>query len=108
MYDCLRCGACCCNPSDNAAENFADWIEVDRAAPLLRRKQLAHLLVIGSNGRPHLGLDDNGRCIALQGTLGQRVQCTIYSVRPRACRRVQPGDPDCIQSRRDRGLETEP
>ncbi len=107
MDDCQRCGACCCNPSDNRAEGFDDWIEVESGAPLLRRRRLASLVARGANGRPHLRVDGQGRCVALRGQLGQRVRCTIYPVRPRACRRVMPGDPDCLQSRLDRGLGAE-
>jgi len=104
MYDCQRCGACCCNPADNRAEGFEDWIEVQAGAPLLRRKQHAGLLVRGRDGRQHLRLSEAGRCIALQGRTGESVRCTLYALRPRACRRVQPGDPDCRQSRVDQGL----
>jgi hypothetical protein len=101
--DCQRCGACCCNPSDNRAEGFGDWIEIEARAVLLKRRQLADLVVRGADGRPHLRLREDGRCAALQGRVSERVHCRIYSVRPRACRRVQPGDPDCLAARRDAG-----
>jgi len=101
VFDCQRCGACCCNARDNREEGFGDWVEIERGAPLLRRRQLSDLVVRGEDGRPHLRLDDNGRCAALRGRVGDSVRCTIYSVRPRPCRRVEPGDSDCLRARAD-------
>lgn len=101
VFDCQRCGACCCNARDNRAEGFADWVEIERGAVLLRRRRLSDLIVQGEDNRPHLRLDSDGRCVALQGTLGDSVRCTIYAVRPRPCRKVQPGDPDCLRARAD-------
>jgi Fe-S-cluster containining protein len=103
-FDCQRCGACCCNPPDNRAEGFEDWIEIEPRAAILRRKQLSHLLVTGGNGRAHLRVTAEGRCAALEGRLGERVRCTVYHVRPKPCRRVQPGDADCLACREAVGL----
>jgi len=47
---------------------------------------------------------DGGRCIALRGSIGRQVRCSIYDVRPRPCRRVQAGDPSCLRARADAGL----
>lgn len=107
MFDCQRCGACCRNPEENRAEGFDDWVEIELRAPLLRRKHLVRSLVVrGRDGRLHMRLDDAGRCMALAGTLGERVECTIYALRPRGCRRVQPGDEWCLQYRADLGLDS--
>ena len=78
-----------------------DWVEVERGAVLLRRRRLGDLVVRGEDGRPHLRLDEGGRCVALQGRVGDSVRCTVYAVRPRACRRVEPGDSDCLRARAD-------
>jgi len=104
-YDCIRCGACCTNTKENAAAGFAFWIEVEPASPLLGRKDLVRkLVVLDEEGTPHLRLGRDGRCLALRGTVGERVRCDVYGRRPLACRRVQPGHPDCEQARVDHEL----
>jgi Fe-S-cluster containining protein len=37
--------------------------------------------------------------LALRGAIGKRVACTIYHHRPSPCRRVQPGDANCLRYR---------
>lgn len=44
-------------------------------------------------------------CSALQGRLGERVRCTIYGLRPRACSAFRLGGPDCRSVRRKLGFE---
>ena len=39
------------------------------------------------------------RCIALSGTLGRNVTCSIYDDRPSACRSFEPGSDACIRLR---------
>jgi hypothetical protein len=54
--------------------------------------------------------DIPGRCIALAGTVGVEVVCTIYRSRPEACREFAPfamvgdGDAACDEARRRCGL----
>jgi Fe-S-cluster containining protein len=54
--------------------------------------------------------DMPGRCIALAGTVGSEVSCTIYGKRPEACREFAPfaalgeGDDACDEARRRCGL----
>jgi Fe-S-cluster containining protein len=80
-------------------------VEVERGAPLLSRKDLVKKLVTKDEGGVlHLRLDGSGRCLALSGTLGVRVSCRIYSLRPAACRRVEPGAADCLRYREARGI----
>jgi len=51
-----------------------------------------------------------GRCIALEGTLGISVNCSIYPNRPAACEEFAPlatineGDDACDEARRRHGL----
>lgn len=111
-YDCQRCGACCCNLPSNHAEGFADWVEIEADAPLLRRADLVRKLVrLDEDGVPHLrqvASDRNSAsssCIALRGALGRDVHCTIYHLRPRPCRTVQPGDGSCLEARRQHRLD---
>lgn len=44
------------------------------------------------------------RCVALAGTVGESVCCTIYEQRPGACRNVLPGDEKCERARARHGL----
>jgi len=42
---------------------------------------------------------EGSRCVALKGTVGVKVECGIYAVRPQACQRFEPGSPLCIEAR---------
>jgi Fe-S-cluster containining protein len=104
-FDCIRCGACCTNPNENRDEGFIDYVEVTPRDPLLDRSDLVRRLVVfNTDGHPHLRLDAGGRCLALRGKVGRRVSCTIYEMRPAACRKVEPGSERCLAHRRERGL----
>ena len=106
VLDCRTCGACCCNTDENRAEGYPWYVEVEPGCTLLRRADLVQRHVVpDADGIPHLRLDDAGRCTALEGRLGRSVRCTIYAHRPRGCRRVQPGDADCLRARRERGID---
>jgi Fe-S-cluster containining protein len=104
LFDCMRCGACCRNPLENQVEGSREWVEVDASEPLAGRKEHAKLLERNEEGVLHLRLVEDERCIALRGAIGRQVRCSIYAVRPRGCRRVQPGDRGCLQYRADAGL----
>lgn len=103
--DCGACGACCCNPQENIAEGFLGYVEVDDPrSKLLRDKSLRRKFVIeDGDGRPHLRLIDQ-RCSALRGAIGRQVRCVVYAHRPKGCRRVMPGDRDCLRARAEHGL----
>ena len=103
-YDCLRCGACCRNPVENRDEGSVEWVEVAADEPLARRPAHAKLLARNDAGLLHLRLVDDGRCIALRGAIGRHVSCSIYTLRPRGCRRVEPGDRSCLRYRAEAGL----
>jgi uncharacterized protein len=104
-FDCTRCGACCCNPDENRAEGFRFYVEVQPDSRLLTRNDLKKRYVIEDDeGAPHLRLDPSGRCVALEGRLGRSVSCAIYRDRPRGCRLVEAGSPQCLQARRERGI----
>ncbi len=106
--DCQKCGACCCNPAENRAEGYRDYIEVRRGEPLFERRDLRRrFTVLNAQAEVHLQLvGAEERCAALQGTLGKRVNCVIYQLRPGGCRKVLAGDKRCLQYRRERGLDT--
>ena len=69
-----------------------------------QNQKMDKLVFYDRNGIPHMRLDASQRCIALRGTLGRRVFCTIYEVRPSGCRRVEAGDEECLKSRAERGI----
>ncbi len=106
-YDCQACGACCCNPDENRAEDYLDYVEVKRRTPLGRRPDLLQrFTVINDKGERHLRLiGAEQRCAALSGTLGRAVSCRIYQIRPAGCRRVEPGSRECLRDRRERGID---
>jgi Fe-S-cluster containining protein len=103
-HDCTRCGACCFNPPENVREGYVDYIEVAPRDELRQRADLVRRYAVEREGRLHLRILDDQRCIALAGSLGRRVRCTIYHVRPSPCRRVQAGSELCDRYRRGLGL----
>ena len=105
-FDCQACGACCCNTDENRAEEYADYVEITRRSALNRRPDLIHkLTVVNRQGERHMKLKGpEQRCAALEGPLGERVSCTIYPLRPAACRTVKPGSRECLRDRRERGI----
>lgn len=103
--DCRRCGACCCNPDENRAEGYVDYVAVAPSEPILRRPELVRRFVVyNAAGEAHMRLLDQ-RCAALRGTLGRRVECQVYDLRPAGCRKVEAGGERCRQYRRERGID---
>jgi len=107
-FDCQTCGACCCNPDENRAEQYVDYVEVTRRSALAKHPRLVRrLTVLNAKGERHLKLKGaEQRCVALEGTLGVRVSCTIYELRPAGCRAVMPGSKECRRDRRERGIDS--
>ena len=106
IYDCQSCGACCCNTDENRAERYVDYVQVTARSPLSKQPALLRkLTVLNDKGERHMRLvGREQRCAALSGELGARVSCTIYQLRPAACRRVQPGSKECKRDRLERGI----
>jgi Fe-S-cluster containining protein len=104
-YDCTRCGACCFNPPENVAEGFTEYVEIERNDLLRRRHDLLRRFSVENDGRLHMRILADQRCMALAGRLGQKVRCTIYHARPSPCRRVEAGSDLCQRYRLGRGLQ---
>ena len=104
--DCQACGACCCNPAENRAEGFRDYVEVEPGAKLWKKPALLQRYsVANGRGEHHLKLiGAEERCAALLGSLGKRVRCSIYEWRPRGCKKVEAGDASCLRYRKERGI----
>jgi Fe-S-cluster containining protein len=109
-FDCQTCGACCCNSDENRSEKFIDYIEVPKRTTLAQHRALIRkLTVINDQGERHMKLvGKEQRCIALSGEPGVSVACTIYEMRPPACRRVEPGSDECRRDRFERGIDSVP
>ncbi|HON38826.1 MAG: YkgJ family cysteine cluster protein [Desulfomonilia bacterium] len=80
---CLTCGACC---AYYRASFY--WAEADDETPggvpvsLTRKLNEHRRVMIGSEG-------SKPRCIALEGTIGEQVYCTIYERRSSVCREFE-------------------
>ena len=98
--DCRTCGACC------APEVRLPFYVGLRDADLRRLTPAWRGRSVG-RGSLLTRLDPVGRCVcvALRGTLGRRVSCTIYPRRPGPCRRLTEGSRACRKARRQAGLE---
>lgn len=98
---CLACGACCAyfRVSFYWGEAEANGIPVDLTVPVTPHR----LAMRGSEQQPP-------RCVALQGSVGDCVNCSIYDRRPSPCRSVNPSwqngsaDDQCDKARRAWGL----
>jgi Fe-S-cluster containining protein len=104
-YDCQACGACCCNTERNRSLGNREYIEVTPTERLYRlhRELLRKLGFRDLRGLWHLRLvGEEQRCIALDGQIGVRVACTIYPDRPVGCKKVLPGDDECMEARRSK------
>jgi Fe-S-cluster containining protein len=59
---------------------------------------------------PHYGnvrrmtTSDTGRCLALAGTVGDAVTCTVYENRPAPCREFENGSSPCRRARLSAGI----
>ena len=94
-FDCRNCGACCA-----AFRVSFYWAEATVLAlpdELVEQLSPWHACLAGSNSAAP-------RCRALQGEIGSRVCCTVYTRRPSPCRELQPGDDRCRRARQRHGL----
>ena len=109
--DCRKCGACCTsvawNPASAVQRPFADM--TDDEAEKLETKRPGLVTLCQPEGwtfeEPRFAMaikknDPRGRCVALTGTVGKRVSCSIYEDRPAGCRSFEPGGEECLEIRR--------
>ncbi len=78
---------------------------VPRDALLRHPRHVERYVRTNDAGETHLRLDPGHRCLALKGSLGRRVRCEIYALRPASCRRVEAGDAQCLRARREQGID---
>ena len=104
--DCRDCGACCVNLPTNRTLGFIYWVEISDGDAILDRADLVEKHVVrDKDGVPHLRILQDGRCAALRGIVGTDVWCSIYPDRPSPCRKVEPGDANCLRYRREHQIK---
>lgn len=101
---CLSCGACCIVYRITLPRSELDSTPGGEVPTALTEPYTATTACM----REHPEIP--GRCIALTGTVGAQVSCSIYAHRPAACREFAPltllgrGDAACNEARRRCGL----
>ncbi|MEW6166020.1 MAG: YkgJ family cysteine cluster protein [Pseudomonadota bacterium] len=101
---CQSCGACCVTYRITLPRGELDDMPGGHVPAALAEPYTATTACM----REHPELP--GRCIALAGTIGHEVRCTIYANRPVACSEFAPlsalgmGDAACDDARRRQGL----
>lgn len=101
MTVCQRCGACCASfrvdfhPAELAGGAFA-WGQ--GVPPTMTVPVTASIVRL-------CGTDSAApRCVALVGTIGQTVACSIYAERPSPCREFDVEHAACNRARQRHGL----
>jgi uncharacterized protein len=97
-FNCLTCGACCATyrvsfyagECDYQAEGLVPTELVTPITPFMVCMQ-------GTEKNP-------SRCVALQGTIGESIHCSIYANRSSTCRNFAAGSEACISARIKHGL----
>lgn len=103
-HPCVRCGACCGTYRVLFAHSEIKTAPYNVPADLTEKVDSDNLAMIGTN-------EVKPRCVALAGSIGKRVECTIYNRRPSCCREFKPSfedgvrNPRCDQARRGKGLK---
>lgn len=99
--DCLACGACCRMGEDGRIlippEDLVRWRK-------LGRNDLVQAIQPGHLGMAAFATRDDGSCVHL-GTAANPNACAIYEVRGTTCRDFEKGSPQCLEFRRDLGID---
>jgi len=97
-FDCEKCGACCAT----FRVSFY-WGETSAHAqgtvPIELTSAISphHVCMKGTEQKPV-------HCVALTGTVGKEVSCSIYEQRSSTCREFEAGSEDCYKARSHHGL----
>lgn len=99
--DCLACGACCRTGHDGRIlippEDLVYWRRIGRP-DIAERIQPGHFGLDAFATRP------DGSCVWL-GTETSPNACQIYETRGTTCREFEAGSPQCLEFRRDFGVQ---
>lgn len=98
--DCLACGACCRTGKDGTIlipeEDLIRWRR-------LGRHDIADATQPGHFGQVAFATREDGACVHL-GTAEGPNACSIYAIRGTTCREFEKGSWQCLEFRRDFGL----
>lgn len=101
QLDCLACGACCRTGTDGRIlippEDLARWRRIGR-------EDVAIAVQPGHFGMVAFATREDGSCVHL-GTRDSRNACSIYDIRGTTCREFEKGGSQCLEFRRDAGLD---
>jgi Fe-S-cluster containining protein len=95
LSPCLSCGACCA--SFRVSFYWGELEDAGGCVPVdfTERVNLHRACIKGTN-------QPNPRCVALAGTVGEAVHCTIYENRPSPCREFEFSHPGLFNEACDR------
>lgn len=100
--DCLTCGACCRTGHDGRIlvpeDDLVRWRRIGRD-DIAAQVQPGHFGMVGFATRP------DGSCVHL-GTAASENACTIYEERGTTCREFTKGSWQCLEFRREAGIES--
>jgi Fe-S-cluster containining protein len=98
--DCLECGACCFQRPGTIFVSDADLVrwKRDRRADILAQVEPGHFSQMAYR------MGANGACVH-HGTESEPHACRIYADRGETCRSFEAGSPQCLEFRRDRGVD---
>lgn len=100
-FDCLKCGACCFQRPGTILVSEKDLVRFAR----LKRQDILEKLEPGHFSQMAFKMSREGACVH-HGTLDEPHGCQIYEDRGEVCRDFEAGSPQCLEFRRDRGVDT--
>ena len=92
--DCRTCGACCRGRAGTVLVATHDLKRFRDAG----RPEIATTLVAGHFSLDALPSHEDGQC-AYQGAATSPTDCSIYEIRPDACRAFKKGSHECLSAR---------
>jgi Fe-S-cluster containining protein len=98
--DCVTCGACCYQRPGTILVSERDIVRWKRSG----REDILSLLEPGHFGQFAFQMGPHGACVH-HGNPEEPHACQIYPDRSDTCHDFEAGSPQCLEFRRDRGLE---
>jgi uncharacterized protein len=99
--DCLTCGACCRSGHDGRIlvpeQDIVRWRRIGR-------DDIAQKIQPGHFGEEAFATRPDGSCVHL-GTAHNRNACSIYEVRGTTCVEFEAGSAQCLEFRREHGVD---
>jgi uncharacterized protein len=95
--DCTTCGACCAIDS-----TIITWAHkpIENSDENLNFLKINNYIDSYIHGYFQMKTSKNcDRCIALEGTLGEKVSCNVYENRPSVCKNFEIGSKLCLDAR---------